>query len=192
MPAFVLLAILAALLAIYFLFSIIFVNIYRKDLSFLKTPLSKYAFGQKGYLLTMGFMLVGFSELLTSYLLRPQQLLVSQYLALTGIGVIIVGTIKMDDVNKKSLQNRTHNFGVMLQFLCYPVAVFLYGLAINAPIIKIYSLATGLATFFLFIIIYALYPRYVRGQVKYYGLIQKINILLTNLWLIVVPISMLL
>lgn len=184
------LLILASILAFYFLLSIIIVHIIRKDLSVIKTPLSKYALGKKSIYLTLGFILIGCSEIIISNTLQNNTL-ASQNLFLAGLGVIIVGFIKMDNVNKKSLQNRTHNFGVILQFLCFPIAVFLLSLTVNNLLAKIYCLATSISTLVLFFFIFGLYKKYMKNEIRYYGLMQKANILLINLWLIIAPITIL-
>jgi len=183
------LLLLASLLAIYFLLSIIIVHITRKDLPFLKTPLSKYAFGKNSFWLSSGFVLVGINEIIIAYVIRDN-FPASLGLSLAGLGVTIVGLIKMDALNMQSSQNIIHNIGIILQFLSFPIAVGLLSLeTFNFPL-KIYYLGTSLATLWLFIIIFVLYPKYEMDRVKYYGLIQKTNILLMNICLIIIPLTL--
>lgn len=179
------LLVIASLLATYFLAAVIIIHVVRKDLALRAVPLSKYVFGKKGIYLTMGFISIGISEIIISIII--DNTLAKQNLFLAGLGVIIVGIIKMDEINRKSLQNRTHNFGVILQFLCFPIAVIIFSFT-NSGLNRTYNIATGFVTLALFSLIFILYKKYVKKEIYWYGLLQKINILMINLWLIITPI----
>ncbi|MFA6272320.1 MAG: DUF998 domain-containing protein [Patescibacteria group bacterium] len=181
------LLLLSATLAFYFFLSVIIIHIVRKDLSLEKSALSEYAIGNKGAYLTTGLILIGFSEIIIASISKDN-FAASINLFLAGIGVTITGLIKMDKLGKKSLRNTIHNLGAILQFLFFPVAVYFFSSAISGSSARTYYIATSLVTSVLGILILILHQRYVKDKIHSYGLIQKVNILIINLWLIIIPL----
>ncbi|MFA6272689.1 MAG: DUF998 domain-containing protein [Patescibacteria group bacterium] len=181
------LLIIASVLASYFLFSVVLIHLIRRDLPIKQAALSEYALGKKGIFLSLGLILIGFSEIITA-ITSQDNFAASINLLLAGIGVTITGLIKMDKLGKKSLRNTIHNLGAILQFLFFPVAVYFFSSAISESPVKIYYIVTSLVTAIFGILIFTLHPKYVKNELRFYGLIQKVNIIIINLWVIVFPL----
>jgi hypothetical protein len=176
-----LLNIFAFSFGIYFLIALIIVHLLKKEFSFKKDPLSKYANGKWGILITIGLLVVGINQIiLASNFLKLNYFIPFLFLTLAGLGAMIAGIIKISETNTPA----AHKLGALMQFLFFPLALISYSIFANE---HLFTLSIGLITLFLLPIICMNHLK--KKKSANYGLIQKINILLINSWIIIIPYS---
>jgi hypothetical protein len=172
--------------AVYFLISAIIIHFIRSDLNFLLYPLSRYAIGDKSIILVIGFYGVGITEIITSLNLFKTGIyhfkISGTLLFLAGLGLITLAIFPMDIGDQKTACHLIHTIGALIQFICFPLSAFIFGLRVKTKWIQKYSVITGILSFSLFIMMCVLLL--FRDKIPVYGLVQKINILIINTWLI--------
>ena len=172
----------------FFAFTIGVLHLVRRDLDANSSALSKYALGRCGFLLTAGIYSIGLAEIILSVGLLNFRVfgLGNALLTFAGVGALIVATFKLE-LSKHSFRGYLHDFGAGVQFLSFPFALlYLKELFLYHPL-YLFTEIVAICNLLLFILItYLLYFQKTKRQEKYFGVIQKTNILLMNLWVMVV------
>lgn len=177
------LSIIAFTFGVYFLITSIIVHFIKKEYSFKKDTISKYAIGKNGIIITIGFIIIGLNQFIISWIFfNLGYTIPSIFLALSGMGVIIVSSVKTKKDNKIS---KAHVFGAAMQFGFFPLALISL-IAIHGG--NIFTLITGAVSLILALVIGIFYSKYKRIEISNFGLIEKIDILFINAWLIVTPL----
>jgi hypothetical protein len=172
---------LAFSFGVYFLIALILIHFLKGGLSIKKDTLSRYALGRWGFLITIGLLVVGVNQIIiASEFLKFNYFLPSLLIGLSGIGAITVGVIKI----KENSTPKAHEIGAAMQFFFFPLALISYFILYKN---SIFTLFVGLVTFIFFLVMVATYKKKNRIGTFNYGLIQKINILFINLWIIIIP-----
>ncbi len=188
------LSVFAFLLSIGFLLSSIFIHLTNPAIDFFRYPLSVYLLTQNGIILKIGFFMIGLAELIIAfnllYINTSKYKLSALGLIIAGISVILVALFPMDIKPEMSFQGTVHIYAAAVFFIFSSISIFLYGLKVPNKKLCTYSISTGIISAVLFIIItiflYFEDPLFL----NYYGLLQKINILIIVLWFIVISVSM--
>lgn len=172
--------------ALFFSFSAILLSVTRPDLSFISDTLSKYAVGKNGFILETGFLCIGLAEILISFVLKKtRKNKGALFLFLAGLGMFLVTSFPMDTDKINGIYNFFHIFGASIQFLCFPLALIFLK---NDDVFKNnFSFKIGISTLILFLIISIVYS--FNFSLKYFGLIEKMDIFLINLWLLLFPLK---
>jgi hypothetical membrane protein len=174
---------LAFLLALYFLISSVLIHFLRPDLSVVVDPLSRFAIGKYSMVLTTGLFSLGICEVLVGFcagLTRPGAML----MLVAGVCVILVGIFPMEINGLSTVHGYIHLFAACIQFLFFPISLFLMGRSSDSSIVKPYTLLTAVGTFCLFILVIVF--NYNKSP-NIFGLVEKIDILFINAWLLVHP-----
>ena len=173
---------LAFIFAVYFLIAFTLVHLIKKEYLFKKDALSEYAVGKWGFIITIAFFVIAFNQFLLSWkFFQSNHFFPSLFLALSGLGVLIVAIVKVH--KRKDELLKIHDFGAAMQFIFFPLALISYFIfSRNA----FFTLVIGLITFIFIFILRDANNKYDRGEISNFGLIEKINILLINSWLIVI------
>lgn len=187
-------AFLAFLAALYFCIASIIIHVLKTDLDFFRYPLSRYALGNDGVILELGFYCIGITEIILSLnllKLKANKIGVSALLLfISGIGAIMVGMFHMDIPPIKTFKGIMHILGATIELSCFPFAVFMFGLSIKDKLLSKISVFTGIATFILSLIVGLIFIDLLAMIIPVYGLIQKVNLLIITLWLIVISYKM--
>jgi hypothetical protein len=166
--------------AIFFILIFFYVNLRRKDLSIKKTIYSEYALGGNGKLVRLSLVLIGLNQLILAINLINQADTISAiFISLAGVGAIMTGAFCMT----KRFTIGLHEIGVALQLLCFPLSL------LTLKTTNYHSAIFGITTLILTIVIFINFIIKSKAQA---GLIQKTNILIINLWLLITPITYLL
>jgi hypothetical membrane protein len=183
-----LLALLAFICAVFFTATIIFVHIATEDLTLLSDTLSRYTLDKNGFVLELGFYAIGLTQLLLACLLfghaETKPAAASVFLMLSSLGVIAVAFFPTLPPPATVTERLPHILGAVMQFLCFPLAALTLAPSMNTGPRKTYTLLTGSITGLLFILILGLFVLPSMRDFSYFGLIEKVDILTINLWLI--------
>ncbi len=176
------------MLVSYFIFSAIAIHFLRSDLYFTYHPLSLFAVGDFGNILKVGLFTMGMAEILLVFGIfnTPSKISVitASFLLISAVGVMLVAFFPMDTDEYQTTTGMIHLTGASLQFFFFPPAVFLFSfLPVNSAM-KFYSKLTGISTWIFLMIITAILIKDIAGEIKIYGLIQKINILFISTWIL--------
>ena len=178
-----LLLLISLLCGIYFLFAFIAVHMLKKGSSFRNVVLSKYAFGKYGWITSSSFLVTFLEEVLLGiYFISQNYFLPGLCLVLAGSGMLLVAFFKPKE---RGLKNNVHIFGATMQFFFFPFALLFLFLISRK---ELFSLLLGSLTLIFSLVMVSLHKRYMQGKQVPYGLVQKINILLIDFWLIVFPL----
>jgi hypothetical membrane protein len=143
-----------------------------------------YALGNYGYIITSGFYAIAAAQLLLAYPLIATQHSAAIYLASAGIGVLLVAVFPASPVPLELVSRLPHTIGALMQFLFFPLAVFSISNRLAAGSFRRYSIFTAYMTAILFIVLLILFVIRTRTGDAVFGLLEKSDILLINLWLI--------
>lgn len=177
--------------SVLFAITFILVHFLRRDLNAIRFPLSKYVPGEKAYVLTAGLYLIGLAEILLAFGFQQQANIFGQLLLIgAGLGAITVALFKIEEP-KVSVYGYLHDFGAAMQFTLFPLALlFLSEIFIEGSLYS-YTLFTSYLNFFLLTIILYLHVYRNSFREKYYGAVQKINMIFMNAWVVGVSFSFL-
>ena len=183
-----LLALISLACAVWFTISTIIIHIIRSDLDFIEVALSTYAIGNSGMILESGFYSIGLSQLLIAGILFVQadvKKTAAFSILLAGLGVIIVGIYPAHIVPVDISIRLPHIAGATMQFLFFPVALLLLNRNMMAGRFRRYTTTTGVFTAVLFFLILLLFIVSQRVEIGFFGLVEKLNIVVINFWLLV-------
>lgn len=166
----------------FFLVTLFVVHFLKRDLQIIQYPLSNYALGKHGWLLSAGLYAIGIAQILLSLSISIVYSFNfgNVFLIGAGLGAIIVALFKME-YPKRTIRADLHNFGAGLQFLLFPLSLVL--LSSHFPTnLSMYTLVTGSINFILLIYIAHVFLKDTTHTTPYYGVVQKFNILCMTLW----------
>jgi hypothetical membrane protein len=180
---------LVALLCALVFFSSIFVaHVLKPDLDWVSQTLSMYALDDYGYVINTGFICIGLTQILLATALfigKPFDVTKAAGLLLgAGLGVLLVAIFPTKAHPADLVSQLPHIIGAIMQFLLFPFAALAIARAMNAGRFKSYSLVTAYATMKLFIVVLVLFFIKFTIDIPFFGLVEKIDILAINLWLI--------
>ncbi len=163
----------------------IIVHLLREDLVVSKNALSRYAIGKNGWILTLGFFSLAFSELLLSVALIKEYGISAGgiLLGLAGVGILLLATFKMELTENKTINGQIHNIGAGIEFLFFPISLLILSPIFENYNISIFSKIIGFITLILFFIIAFLHIKKLTNKINYFGIIQKSNIFFITFWL---------
>lgn len=190
-----LIALVAFICAVFFTAIIIFSHVVTEDLALLSDTLSRYALDKHGFVLTLGFYMIGITQLLVAFLLlkyaeTKQSIAASVFLLLSGLGVIVVAIFPTLMPPATPLDRLPHIIGAIMQFLFFPLAVLALSPAITHRPYKTFTHLTGVITAFLFVVMLFLFFLPSMRNFGYFGLIEKTDILIINFWLIIISFKL--
>jgi len=186
-------ALLAFICAVFFASTILFAHLATKDLSLLSNTLSRYALDEHGFILVLGFYAIGLTQLLLALLLfngSKNTGVSSSCLVLSGLGVIVVAIFPAQLPPATIIERLPHIVGAVLQFLFFPLAALTLSSKMAARPRKTTTRLTGNITGILFIIILVLFISPSMKDFGYFGLIEKVDILIINFWLIFISFTL--
>jgi hypothetical protein len=137
--------------------------------------------------MSLGLYAIGLAEislavaLATVFKLSPGTTL----LAIAGAGAVLVATFKME-YPKKTYQGYIHVIGAGMQFVAFPLALLLLATHFTTSSLHSFTMIISSINGLLFLWIFYFTLTNTTHQVPYFGLIQKINILLMSLWVLTV------
>ena len=187
-------SLLAFILAVFFTLTIIFVHITAHGLDHLADTLSRYALNEYGYVLELGFISIGTTQLLLALLLfnytsTKQLNSISILLFLAGTGAIVVAIFPTLLPPASLIDRLPHITGAVMQFFFFPLATLRLPSYMRSSALKTYTGLTGILTAILFMVLLVLFILPSMEDFAYFGLIEKINILAINTWLISVSFA---
>jgi len=188
-----LVALLAFICAIFFTLTILFAHIVTNDLNIASDTLSRYALDEHGVILVLGFYAIGLTQLLLAILLFSGSTKLgfdSICLALSGLGVIVVALFPTQLPPATVLERLPHIAGAVMQFLFFPLAALALSSKMSHTPRKTTTRLTGSVTGILFVIILVLFVSPSMKDFKYFGLIEKVDILVINFWLIFISFTL--
>jgi len=134
--------------------------------------------------MTLGFFLIGINQIILSWLLiKDNNLLASVCLFLSGIGVCLVGLTTHEYSNGKF--SKKHYLGAGMQFLFFSLGALVYSLSESSWNL---SLPISIITIIFVPILFYYHKKYKYHKTSYFGLLQKLNVFLINIWLILSPL----
>ena len=180
---------LASALSLVFLTAFCAVHLIRVDLSFSKDAMSKYGIGDKGWLLSIGFSSIGSAQIVLSVGLADFYIfsLGNALLIIAGIGAVVVSLFKME-LPKTTMAGHIHTLGAAIQFTLFPFALVILNniVSVTAP-----SFFTTVVYCMNFLLIAVMAAFVIAGKVHnsaYFGFIQKMNILLMSVWVLIISL----
>lgn len=182
-------SILALACSAIFLGSFVTAHVVKTDLSFNKDALSKYALGENGWVISIGLFSIGYAQISLSYALSTSLgfNIGNTLLTCAGTGSIVVAYFKME-LPVKTLRGHFHRIGVALQFATFPLAILsLSSLFLEPTLISLTSFVSVICFFSLLLILY-FFVTAKTHKTKYFGLIQKTNILFMFSWVTLVSL----
>jgi hypothetical protein len=169
--------------------SSISIHFLRKDLNPTRHTLSSYAIGNKGWLVVFGLYCMVSSKLALSIGIIKQDGMSAGALLLgfTSIGPFLAATFPAATKGKQTIGNYVHLAGALIEFLLFPISLLMLSNVFkdNNPTLANFSLLIGILTEVLFFIILLLFLlKYRKGKnIKYFGIIEKLNIFLILNWI---------
>ncbi|PHS72179.1 MAG: hypothetical protein COB22_05630 [Cycloclasticus sp.] len=180
---------IAFVCAIVFSACVVIAHLINTELNWLSHTLSQYALGDKGLIITFGFYCIGLTQVLLAIsFLSLRQKGISKGATLlfaAGIGVFIIALFPTQPPSVDILLRLPHIAGAISYFLLFPLAVLAISPGIKTAGLKKYSFVTGYACLVLFVLLLVLFIAKSWVDVPFFGLLEKLNILIINAWLIV-------
>ena len=176
------------ILVVFFIITAVLIHFLKRDLNVAFYPLSLYAVGKCGGILVAGLLAIGLAEMLIAISLYQKTALSrlpALCLFIAGTGVITVAVFQMDYTGTRTITGALHLLGAAVQFVSFPVAVFLYSFDVKNRAMKSYSRMTSVATFILLIAIACILIFDMTEEIGIYGLIQKTDIFFISVWLLI-------
>jgi len=153
------------------------------------TTLSWYAVGDHGYILAVGFCLFAGAEIACSVLLvlkaRLPVLYIPLFFSVAGMGALLATVFPFQSPTVDLVSRLPHITGAIMQFMFFPLALIGIYKYMQGSRMKRYTRLTAAVTsvfFVVLLILLFLRPIY---EFTYYGLLQKIDILLITLWMVI-------
>jgi hypothetical protein len=184
----VVLKLLSLLCALVFFSSIFIAHLLKPELDWVSQTLSMYALGEYGYIINTGFFCIGTTQCLlalTLFLTRPFNVrLAATLLFGAGLGVYLVAIFPTQAQPTGLLSQLPHIVGASMQFLLFPLAALVISRNLSAGKMKTWTSISAYTTAKLFIVIIILFIIKFTIDIPFFGIIEKIDILVINLWLI--------
>lgn len=182
-------ALLSFVCAVFFTLTIMTAHVITDKLVFMSDTLSLYALEEYGFILELGFYAIGLTQLLLAFLLfshiKTKRLTPGPlFLSLAGFGAIVVAVLPTLPVPASIIDRLPHIIGAIMQLFFFPLAALILSKKMNGGTFKTYTRLTGIITAVLFIIMLFLLLSPSMKGFGYFGLIEKVDILIINFWLI--------
>ncbi len=182
------LSIIAFVCALWFTLSSVYLQIIRTDLDVVSDALSLYAIGASGFILETGFYSIGLTQILLASIFVKNKFS-RKYsitaLFLAGVGVVIVGVIPTHIEPVDFIVKLPHVVGATMQFLFFPIAILLLYEKMHAGGLRYYTILTGVFTGLVFFMILVLFVISSNIDIRFFGLVEKVDIYAINFWLLV-------
>lgn len=180
---------MAFICALVFTFSVVISHALKTDLNWINHTLSQYALGDNGFIITFGFYSIGLTQVLLASsfmsLHRATTSKASLLLFAAGLGVFVVALFPTQPPSVEILERLPHIVGASAHFLLFPLAVLALTPSLHAGLLRSYSFITGYVSLFFFIVLLVLFLIKPWLDIPFFGLLEKINILMINVWLLV-------
>jgi hypothetical membrane protein len=176
----------------------------------LRHPISSLSIGDEGWIQVVNFLLAGL--LLLVFAVGLQRIFRSNkkathgplLIGLVGIGLIGAGIFTTDPVYgypqdkplilaQYSIHGHLHDFFSLLVFICLPIACFAFRRLFATTGQRgwaLYSVFTGIAMFAAFVLAGMGFKQY-RGLVNFAGVLQRLSILLSCIWITLLALHLL-
>ena len=168
------------------------VHLINPDVDAVKLPVSFYALVKLGELQNIGFFMIGLSEIFLAFNIGKMDKLnnsfIPKILFTAGIAVFVIGIFPMDINKIRTWHGLIHIYSAAIHFILFSVVSVLTGYKLPTGKMRSFSLFTGYSTFVILVFI-SIILRYEESTIfKFYGLIQRFDILIIITWLIVINI----
>ena len=181
--------IIAFICALAFTLSAIAAHLLKTELNWLNHTLSQYALGEHGLIITVGFYCIGLTQILLaiSFMIFNQATISKGALLLftAGLGVFVAALFPTQPPSADMLTRLPHIAGASAHFLLFPLAVLALTPSLDAGRLKSFSFMVGYVTLIFFIVLLALFVMKPIIDTPFFGLFEKVNILIINIWLLV-------
>ena len=174
---------------IIFAFTSIIIHPLRNDLSLRTHTISQYVIGKRGWIVTLGLYAMAVAEIALSIgIMYIKQTSTSTILLLfAGLGILIAAIFPVDSGDNKTVAGKLHNFGAIIQFLLFPIAILLVNKNFSSPWFYYCTVLIGITTAILFIVLAYLfiYERVSGKENPNFGIIEKVDIAFIIAWVII-------
>jgi len=188
-----LVSLIALIGVVWFVLASVYLQIIRTDLNVLRDALSLYAIGESGFILETGFYSIGTAQILISFLwLKTDGINKCSIIALflAGVGVILVGVFPTHVEPVDSMVKLPHIVGAIMQFMFFPVALLLLLKDLSHNRFRRVTITVGVTTAALFFIVAILFFVSATIEIKFFGLIEKLEIYVIDIWLIYITLKL--
>lgn len=180
---------MAFICALIFTFSVVISHVLKTELNWVNDTLSQYALGYNGFIITIGFYCIGFTQVLLASsfmnLHRASTSKGSLLLFVAGLGIFIVALFPTQPASAEMIGRLPHIVGAGVHFLLFPLAVLVLTPSLHKGLLRRYSFITGYVSLLFFIILLVLFLIKPWFEIPFFGLLEKINVLIINTWLLV-------
>lgn len=180
---------MAFICALIFTSSVVISHALKTDLNWINDTLSQYALGENGFIITVGFYCIGLTQVLLASsfmsLHRASTSKGSLLLFAAGLGVFIVALFPAQPATVDMFTRLPHIVGASAHFLLFPLAVLVLRSSLHQGSLRRYSLITGRVCLCFFIVLLVLFFIEPWFGIPFFGLLEKVNILIINTWLLV-------
>lgn len=177
------------IISLIFLADVFLIHFIKSDLEWSMVTLSHYALGDFGYIINVGFYCFATAEIACAALLilnSPRSIVYSAlFFTLAGIGALLVAVFPVQPPTADIATRLPHILGAIMQFMFFPLALFAIDSYLVDSHMKSYTRLTGYVTFIFFVILLSLFIVKSKYQFPYFGLLEKIDIVLITIWLII-------
>lgn len=179
----------AFICALIFSATVVITHLVKTELNWLSDTLSRYAIGDNGLIITIGFYCIGLTQVLLAISFkRAAGVAINKgpwLLCGAGLGVFIVALFPTQPPSADMLTRLPHIAGASAHFLLFPLAVLVLTPSLKVGHLKKYSFITGYVCLFFFVLLMVLFLMKPWVDIHFFGLLEKINIVMINAWLIV-------
>ncbi len=181
------LAVLTLILISGFIILSVLVHITNSDINPVRFPLSRYGIAPNGYLLSIGLFMIGLAEIITGILIYNVDSIYRKWLMFLllfiGVTAFITAILPMDIEPVRTIPGTIHNYTAGIQFVLFPVAALLYGFRHRSFSARLFSISIGFTV--VIILPFITFTVFTENPVifPFYGLLQKVYILMILLWL---------
>lgn len=180
----------AFLCAVYFAMTVVLAHLLKPDLNLFSDALSLYALGDSGMLLTTGFYAIAINQGLLALLLlsydNNRHRIPAILLLLSAMGALLVAYFPTQANPTDLISRLPHITGAIMQFLFFPLALISI-IHSSTTRYSIYTKVTAYLSLLLFCILLLIFfvPEF--RDFAYFGILEKLNILIITSWLIYYP-----
>lgn len=175
--------------ALVFLITMVSIHFLKSELHWMSNTLSEYAIGDRGYIINIGFYCIATTQIAITALLVLDKHFSSNlspvFLMLAGVGALLVAIFPVQPPTASLSDRLPHMAGAIIQFLFFPLALLRGKDFFQASSFSAYTRFTARTTFLFFAILLGLFILKSRYEFAYFGLVEKIDIVLITLWLLV-------
>ena len=176
-----------------FIMSFIIIQVSNPELNWIRYPLSRYYYTSDGYVLVTGLFFIGFCEILTAQLIYIERVPGSRWIGilvlLMGISAFIIAVFPMNLFPEKSLHGFIHMAAAAIQFFLFPISAIGYGFLKGRSNFNYFHIFYGTASSLILMNILRILLTLEPSGQNFYGLFQKIYILLIVIWLAIISMS---